>query len=88
MAKVYVYYESKNKKNDESTLMYIKVFENYKLAHRFLNKSREEYISKFKVVPHEIDGLGDKSWCRLLNSVDKNDYIDLIIEEKEIIKDV
>lgn len=88
MNKVYIYYESKNNKNDESTLVHIKVFENYKLAHKYLKKAREDYISKYNVVPHEIDGFGDKSWCRLLTPVDKNDYIDLIIEEKEIIKDV
>ena len=84
MGKVYIYYESKNNKVNESTTEVIEVFSDYKTAHKYMNKQRELYIKEYNLIPHHIDGNGDKSWCRLYHSEKENNYIDLIITEKSI----
>lgn len=85
MDKVYIYYESKNTKNNETTKVFIKVFKTWEKARIFMNERREELINKYGFVPHPIDGMGDKVWARLYENQQNNYYIDLITEEKELI---
>lgn len=85
MEKVFIYYESKNNKENETTNVYIEVFENFTKARAFMNERRNELIEKYGLIPDEIDGNGDKSWVRLYKDSEKNDYVDLITEEKKII---
>lgn len=84
MEKVYLYYESQNTKENESTLIYNKVFSTFNDAHKLMNQRRNELVENNNLIPHSIDGLGDKSWCRLYYNKDENLYIDLIIEEKNV----
>lgn len=85
MEKVYVYYESKNIKKNESTKEVIKVFKTWSKAREFMNERRSELINKYSFIPHHIDGNGDKTWVRLYESSKEECYVDLITEEKELI---
>lgn len=84
MEKVYVYYESKNTKKNESTTEFIKIFKTWSKAREFMNERRKKLINECNLIPHPIDGNGDKTWVRLYENLNKDCYVDLITEEKEL----
>jgi hypothetical protein len=85
MNRVYIYYESKNIKDNETTTIFIKAFKTWEKARKFMNERRKELINEYGLVPDSIDGNGDKTWVRLYRNQKENDYIDLITEEEELV---
>lgn len=83
MKKVYVYYESYLKNSSLSTNVEIEVFENYNEAHCFMLSRRDEILKNSDFVLDKRETGDDKSWLRILIG---DNYLDLIIEEKELHK--
>lgn len=80
MKKVYVYYENFLNK-PKSTSIYFEVFENYKKAHDFMDKRKNEILQNKDCILDKLETGINKSWLRIWNN---ENYLDLIIEPKII----
>ena len=81
MNQVFVYYENCLKNFSSSTTVYFEVFSDYEKAHNFMLSRRDEILKNSNWSLDKNETGHDKSWLRIHT---KDNYIDLIIEEKEI----